>query len=62
MTKRCSFKVHPDGYNGELPHLHEFAQWKLCEEPMVVVLTYPYSTGGGIPACDRHAALFREGA
>lgn len=62
MTKRCSFKVHPDGYNGELPHLHEFARWKPCGEPVTVVVPYPYADSDGIPACDRHAALFREGA
>jgi len=62
MSQPCAFKIHPDGYNGELPHLHEFAQWKPCEEPSTIVLTYPYATGGGIPACDRHAALFRQDA
>lgn len=62
MTQPCSFKIHPDGYNGELPYLHEFAQWKPCGEPVVVVMQHPYATHGKIPACERHAALFREGA
>ena len=62
MTQRCAFKVHPDGYNGKLPHLHEFAQWKPCEEPATVVLQYFYLTYSDVAACDRHAALFREGA
>lgn len=62
MSQPCAFKIHPDGYNGELPHLHEFAQWKPCGELSTIVLTYPYATGGGIPACDRHAKLIQEGA
>ena len=63
MTQPCAFKIHPDGYNGELPHLHEFAQWKPCDEPVTSVLTHPYAPAGrSIPACERHAALFREGA
>jgi hypothetical protein len=45
-----------------LPHLHEFAQWKPCGEPVTVVLQHPYLTYGKVAACDRHAALFRQDA
>lgn len=59
MTEHCAFKIHPDGYNGELPHLHEYARWKPCGEPAVEVLRHPWSAHG-IPACERHARLMRE--
>ena len=62
MTQPCAFRIHPDGFNGELPHLHEFAQWKPCGEPVTVVLQHPYLTFGKVAACDRHAALFRQDA
>lgn len=60
MSQQCSFRIHPDGFNGELPHLHEFARWKPCSEPVVVVMRHPYATHGNIPACEQHAKLFRE--
>lgn len=60
MIEPCAFKVHPDGYNGELPHLHEYARWKPCDNPAVEVLQYPIAPRGQIPACERHAKLMRE--
>lgn len=62
MIKRCSFKIHPDGYNGELPRLHEFSEWKPCRESATVVVPYPRASSDGLPACERHGALFRENA
>lgn len=57
MAETCSFKIHPDGFNGELPHLHEYAKWKPCEEPVVDSWEHRLAPNGRMFACKRHSML-----
>ena len=69
MTDRCSILVHPDGFNGEFPRLHEFQglhefrTWIACGHPVVVrFVDMPVQPDGVLRMCRRHADVFgRDG-
>ena len=56
MTHQCGCRIHPDGFNGDLPRLGEMDSWVPCPYPAMAVLTQT-NIDPPMPVCLRHLKL-----
>ena len=59
MSDTCICRIHPDGFNGDLPRMGQFSSWVPCPEPVVMTLRMQ-SLGRHFPVCKNHAQMVAE--
>lgn len=55
----CICRIHPGGFNGELPRMGQFSSWVPCPEPVVMALWLD-SPNKYFHVCRNHAQLVAQ--